>query len=45
MNMRPPVPDHITEIAKPASVKLAFGQPTYLLPTYSNQPLKQVQVN
>ncbi|VBB28061.1 unnamed protein product [Acanthocheilonema viteae] len=44
MNIQSPVPDHIAEITKPASMKLAFGQPTYMLPTYSNQPLKQVQV-
>ncbi|VDM07567.1 unnamed protein product [Wuchereria bancrofti] len=44
MNIRPPIPDHIAEITQPTSVKLAFRQPTYLLPTYSNQSLKQVQV-
>lgn len=45
MNMRPTFPDHIAEITKSASVKLTFGQPAYLLPTYSNHPLKQVQVS
>ncbi|EFO20716.1 cytoplasmic polyadenylation element binding protein 3 [Loa loa] len=44
MNIRPPIPEHITKIAKPPSVNLTFRQPTYLLPTYPNQPLKQVQV-
>ncbi|KAK6107119.1 RNA recognition motif family protein [Brugia pahangi] len=44
MNIRPPIPDHIAEVAQPTNVKLAFRQPTYLLPTYSNHSLNQVQV-
>ncbi|CAG9533585.1 unnamed protein product [Cercopithifilaria johnstoni] len=44
VNIRPPVPDHIAEITKSAGVKLTFGQPAYMLPTYSSQPLKQVQI-
>uniref|UniRef100_A0A0R3S4E4 Cytoplasmic polyadenylation element-binding protein 3 n=1 Tax=Elaeophora elaphi TaxID=1147741 RepID=A0A0R3S4E4_9BILA len=44
MNIRPPVPDHIAEITKSAGVKLAFGQPAYMVPAYANHPLKQVQI-
>uniref|UniRef100_A0A8R1TPN9 Cytoplasmic polyadenylation element-binding protein 3 n=1 Tax=Onchocerca volvulus TaxID=6282 RepID=A0A8R1TPN9_ONCVO len=44
MNIRPQIPDRIAEITKPPSVKLTFGQPTFLLPTYPSHPLKQVRV-